>query len=125
MTVEIGTLITRTPLPALATDSLAKTARNMTKEQVGSAIVMTDEGHGIITERDILRAVAAGANLETTQVAEYMTQNAITAFHNWSVREAAEKMAGGHFRHLIVINEQGQMEGVLSIRDVLRGLLSI
>jgi CBS domain-containing protein len=104
-------------------DSIAEAARKMTERKVGSAIVMTDQGPGIITERDILRAVAAGADLESAPVEDYMTHNAITAFEDWDLREAAERMTSGGFRHLIVLSMGGQVEGVLSIRDLMRALL--
>jgi CBS domain-containing protein len=105
------------------TDSIAEAARRMTDRKVGSAVVMTDQGPGIITERDILRAVAAGGDLETVRVEGYMTHNAITAFEDWDLRDAAERMSSGGFRHLIVLSLGGQVEGVLSIRDLMRGLL--
>jgi len=104
-------------------DSLAEAARKMTARKVGSAIVMTDEGPGIITERDILRAVAIGSDLETAPVEEYMTHNAITAFEDWDLREAAQRMAAGGFRHLIVLGGGGHVEGILSMRDLMMALL--
>jgi CBS domain-containing protein len=52
-----------------------------------------------------------------------MTHNAITAFEDWDLREAAQKMADGGFRHLIVLDSGGQVQGILSIRDVLKALL--
>ena len=121
--MEIGPVISRTILRVEAGQSLAVTARQMTERRVGSAIVMTDEGASIITERDILRAVADGGNLEEVRVDAYMTHNAITAFEDWDLREAARRMADGGFRHLIVLNPSGQVAGVLSIRDLLLALL--
>ena len=59
----------------------------------------------------------------TARVEEYMTSNAITAFEDWDVRVAAQRMAEGGFRHLIVLDSGGQVEGVLSIRDLMKGLL--
>ena len=121
--MEIGPVISRAVLEVGPRDSIADAARKMTERKVGSAIVMTDQGPGSITERDILRAVAAGGDLETAPVEDYMTHNAITAFEDWDLREAAERMSSGGFRHLIVLSMGGQVEGVLSIRDLLRALL--
>jgi CBS domain-containing protein len=122
--MQIGPLISRAVLQLAPTDSLAEAARGMMARKIGSGIVMTDEGPGIITERDILRAVAAGADMEHAPVQDYMTQNAITAFEDWDMHEAAQRMAEGGFRHLIVLDRGGQVEGVLSIRDLLKALLS-
>ena len=121
--MKIGPIISRQLLVMALTDSLAEAARRMTARKVGSAIVATEGGPGIITERDILRAVAAGVDLAVATVEEYMTHNAITAFEDWDVRQAAQKMSEGGFRHLIVLGQGGQPEGVLSIRDLLMALM--
>ncbi len=121
--MQIGPVVNRTLLHVALKDSLAEAARGMVARKVGSAIVMTDEGPGIITERDVLRAVAAGSDLGATPVEDYMTHNAITAFEDWDLREAAERMSAGGFRHLIVLGSGGQVEGVLSMRDLMMALL--
>jgi CBS domain-containing protein len=120
---RIGPLVSRALLQVGPQESIAEAARQMTARKVGSAMVMTDEGPGIITERDVLRAVAAGADLDNVRVEGYMTHNAITAFEDWDLGEAARRMADGGFRHLIVLGHGGQVEGILSIRDLLKGLL--
>jgi CBS domain-containing protein len=104
--------------------SLDEAARRMVEARVGSAVVMTDEGQpGIITERDILRAVAERADTEKTRVSEYMTFDAITASLSWSVVDAARRMSQGGFRHLVVLGDSGDVAGVLSIRDLVDALL--
>jgi CBS domain-containing protein len=121
--MKIGPVVSRAVLMVTARESIAAVAGKMTERKVGSAVVMTDQGPSIITERDILRAVAGGADLQTAPVEDYMTHNAITAAEDWDLHEAAERMSSGGFRHLIVLNAGGQVEGVLSIRDLLRALL--
>src|SRR5438132_6323826 len=121
--MDIGPLGSRQVLSVAPGDSIAEAAQQMTERRVGSAIVMTDEGPGIITERDVLRAVAAGGDLDAARVEDYMTSNAITAFEDWDLREAARRMADGGFRHLIVLGTGGQVEGILSIRDLVSALL--
>jgi CBS domain-containing protein len=123
MTTKIGPVVSRALLQVSPKDSIIEAARQMTARRVGSAIVMSDEGPGIITERDVMRAVASGSDLETARVEEYMTHNAITAFEDWDLRLAARRMADGGFRHLIVLGRGGQVEGILSIRDLLMALL--
>jgi CBS domain-containing protein len=120
---KIGPLVSRQILTVVPADSIADAARQMTVRRVGSAIVMTDESPAIITERDVLRAAADGVDLGTATVEGYMTANAITAFEDSDLREAATRMAEGGFRHLIVLTRDGQVDGMLSIRDVLKALL--
>jgi CBS domain-containing protein len=121
---EIGSLAQRISVSVGPDHSLVEAARRMNASKVGSAIVFKQDGQpGIITERDLLRAVADGADLEKTSVADYMTQDAISASGNWDVEQAARRMLGGGFRHLVVLDERGEPVGMLSIRDLVASLL--
>ena len=79
------------------------------------------EGHGpgIITERDILHSIGAGHDPDGEPVAEHLTRDVVFAAPDWSLEEAAAEMVRGGFRHLIVV-EEGETVGVLSVRDVVR-----
>ena len=95
-------------------------------KRVGSAIVLTDENPGILSERDVLRAVADGADPAVATVGDYMTWNAIVATSDWEVMQAARTMLANGFRHLVVIDGSSTQEvGILSIRDLMAGLLGI
>jgi CBS domain-containing protein len=122
--VEIGPLVKHQVLTLGPDESLAEAARRMKARKVGSAVVaMEDVGPGIITERDLLSAIADGRDLEATPVTEYMTATAITASSSWDVRTAAETMTKGGFRHLVVLNDRGEVSGMLSVRDLVPILL--
>ena len=122
--MEIGPLVNQRILTVGPQHSLRDAARRMHERRVGSAVVGTEDGRpGIITERDLLRAIAQGADLEITPVDEFMTANAITASASWDVKEAARRMLDGGFRHLIVLDDRGQPTGILSIRDLVEVLL--
>lgn len=96
----------------------------MVRAKVGSAVVITDDGQpGIITERDLLRAIADGADFNSRRVGDYMTENAISASSTWDVATAAKRMYEGSFRHLIVLGTDGQVSGMLSLRDLVKPLL--
>jgi CBS domain-containing protein len=96
----------------------------MRSDNVGSAVVETEDGHpGIITERDLLKAMADAVDPEVATVEEYMTANAITASPSWSAVEAASRMIEGGFRHLVVLDDDGRVSGILSIRDLVSSLL--
>ena len=98
----------------------------MSAKRVGSAIVLTDENPGILSERDVLRAVADGADPAVATVGDYMTWNAIVATSDWEVMQAARTMLANGFRHLVVIDGSSTQEvGILSIRDLMAGLLGI
>jgi CBS domain-containing protein len=101
-----------------ATDTLRSAAERMWREQTGSLLVM-DGGRlaGIITERDLLRAVALGADLATATVDEAMTTEVFTVPPDMPLRDAAREMAVRWIRHLPVV-DGGQVLGVISMRDV-------
>jgi predicted transcriptional regulator len=104
-------------------DTLTEAARKMWKQQTGSLLVM--EGGdlvGIITERDVLKAVATGTDLSETRISEIMSKDVITVAPGASLREAAKVMADQWIRHLPVV-DNGKLVGVLSQRD-LAGVLA-
>jgi CBS domain-containing protein len=95
----------------------------MATHHVGSAVVQ-DAEHlaGILTERDVLKAVAAGAEPESSTVQDFMTPDVVTVGPEWDLIEAAGEMARRRIRHLVVY-DGGQLLGILSVRDVLPALL--
>ena len=97
---------------------LTEAAAAMTERHVGSALVLR-EGRlaGIITERDVLRAVARGE--VTSTVAAWMTANPETVDADESAQQAAVVMIHGGFRHLPVL-AGGVPVGIVSIRDLMR-----
>src|SRR5215210_2478940 len=101
--------------------TLRQAAQQMSKRNVGAAIVLDPEGEGpgIITERDILHAVAGDKVCSEERVADHLTADLVFASPDWSLEEAAVAMIRGGFRHLVVI-EGGEPAGVLSVRDVVR-----
>lgn len=101
--------------------TLREAARLMSERHVGAAVVIDPDGHGpgILTERDILRSLAAGQDPDSELVASHLTADVVFAEPGWSLEEAAAAMVKGGFRHLIVV-ERGETVGVLSVRDIVR-----
>jgi CBS domain-containing protein len=121
--VRVSEIMTEATVTDRADDTLTEAAHKMWEEQTGSLLVMDgDELLGIITERDVLRAVATGRPLDGTRVSDAMTKDVVTVPPAMTLREAAAVMADKWIRHLPVV-EQGKVVGILSQRD-LAGVLA-
>ena len=93
----------------------------MAERRVGAAVVIDNEqpGPGIITERDVLQAIAGGKEPDSERVADHLSSDRTFAAPDWSLERAAEAMVRGGFRHLVVI-DGGDISGILSMRDIVR-----
>ena len=99
-------------------DSLRSAAERMWRQQTGSLIIAEGERLiGIITERDVLRALALGADPDQTSVDDAMTAKVFTVIPDMPLQDAAREMAARWIRHLPVV-EDGRLLGVVSMRDV-------
>ncbi|TML37396.1 MAG: CBS domain-containing protein [Actinobacteria bacterium] len=101
--------------------TLRDAARQMARRGVGAAVVLDPEqpGPGIMTERDILLALADGQDPDQEKVGAHLSENLTFAAPDWSLERAAEAMVRGGFRHLVVV-DSGETVGVLSMRDIVR-----
>jgi CBS domain-containing protein len=99
-------------------DPVARAAAAMVRGKTGSALVM--QGRflaGILTERDVLRAAASGADLNVAPVSAWMTKDPESASPDTTVEDAAQLMLLHGFRHLPVV-EGREIRGVVSLRDL-------
>ena len=103
------------------THTLRQAAKLMNDRKVGAAVVLDPDadGPGILTERDVLDAVASGQDLDTEVAGDHLTPDAVTALPDWDLGRAAQAMLTGGFRHLVVCDGP-QVVGVLSVRDIVR-----
>jgi CBS domain-containing protein len=103
------------------THTLRQAARLMADRKVGAAVVLDPEanGPGILTERDVLEAVAEGQDPDVEICADHLTPDAVIAMPDWDLGRAAAAMVHGGFRHLVVC-EGSEVVGVLSVRDIVR-----
>jgi CBS domain-containing protein len=121
--VKVSEIMTEAAVTDRADDTLHEAARKMWEQQTGSLLVMDgDELLGIITERDILKAVATGRPLDETRVSDAMTKEVETVSPAMTLRDAAALMAEKWIRHLPVV-ERGTVVGIISQRD-LAGMLA-
>jgi CBS domain-containing protein len=95
-------------------------ARRMVEQDVGAAIVLADGDDlvGVITERDLLRCVSEGID-PAVPVSDRMTRHVLTASPQTELAEAMALMVDGHFRHLPVVNDEGHVIGLASMRDLM------
>ena len=106
-----------------AGDTFADVAKVMRTNGISSVVVLDKEGSlaGILTERDVLRAVAAGVQDETV-VSDHMTRDPETMGPDDTTQHAAVLMIHGGFRHMPLV-EGDEVVGMLSIRDLMRVVL--
>ena len=103
-------------------DSLAKAAKLLAERRIGAAPILGAERRlvGIISERDIVQAIAVrGAGALEEPVSRTMTRKVETCNDNETIASIMERMTGGKFRHLPVV-EQGRLVGIVSIGDVVK-----
>jgi CBS domain-containing protein len=116
----LSEFMTRDVLAVAPEDTLGHSAERMVERGAGSAVV-TDYGRliGILTERDVLRAVAGRVHSSEATVREWMTPDPVTVSQDTTAEEAAQIMLEKDFRHLPVVEGERAI-GVVSIRDVAR-----
>ena len=122
--MRVSEVMTEATVSDSPQDTLAEAAKKMWEQQTGSLLVVDEGGEpvGIITERDVLRAVATGVSAHDAIVAEVMTKDLTTVGPGTSLREAAKLMADNWIRHLPVV-DAGKVIGIVSQRD-LAGVLA-
>jgi CBS domain-containing protein len=101
--------------------TLRQVAAQMTQRRVGSAVVMDPDGEGvgILTERDVLNAIGRGLDPDVEQAESHLTWDVVYASPQWTLEAAAAAMVRGGFRHLVVLDDT-EVLGVISVRDILR-----
>jgi signal-transduction protein with cAMP-binding, CBS, and nucleotidyltransferase domain len=101
--------------------SLREAATKMVEKGTGAALVIDGEmpTPSVVTERDLLISVAQGQNPDHEKVADHMSEGVLTAAPEWSLERAAAEMSRRNVRHLVVF-EEGEPIGVLSMRDIVR-----
>lgn len=116
---KVGDLAAREPVAVKPDMSLREAAQTMHENGIGSAIVLDGATlAGILTERDVLRAVGTNVDADRTTVSELMTPQVVTVGPDWEVYEAAAEMTDRGIRHLVIATGD-EIHGVVSIRDVL------
>jgi CBS domain-containing protein len=118
--VKVRDAMTENVLTITPGRSLREAARFMSKHNVGAAIIIDPEqpGPGIVTERDLVRSLGAGEDPDQELVRDHLTADAVFADGDWGLEEAADTMARQGFRHLVVVQD-GEVAGIISMRDIM------
>lgn len=106
--------------------TLEETTRLLAEHRIGTVVVTSADGQllGILSERDIVKAVAAeGSGALTHAVSQHMTKRVEVARRDELVDSIMERMTRGRFRHMPVV-ENGRLVGIVSIGDVVKHRLA-
>jgi CBS domain-containing protein len=113
----VADLMVKNVLTVEPSDTIGEAAEKMNDGNVGAVVVVEDMVRivGIVTERDLVRAVAARARAAEARVRHWMTPDPVTIGPETSIEEAAEIMFSRNFRHLPVVKD-GRPLGIVSLR---------
>ena len=107
--------------------TVSDAAKILADKRIGTVIVSEDDGEtaaGILSERDIVRELAAsGSGCLTQPVSAYMTKKLVTATQQDKVQEVLARMTEGRFRHMPIV-EGGKLIGIVTLGDVVKAQLS-
>jgi CBS domain-containing protein len=120
---EVREVMSRDLLTVVPDGTLGEAAEKMAGRNVGAALVM-DAGRlvGILTERDLLVAVAGSVQTSEARVREWMTENPVTVPEATPIGKAASIMVTHNFRHLPIVDGERTI-GIVSLRDVVRSVV--
>lgn len=115
---KLAEVIEHDPVVVEPHEPLARAAQRMFDERVGSVCVVDEDALiGIFTERDLMRACAAGVDTHQATVGKWMTEHPVTANASDEAGAAMQVMIDKGFRHLPVMGEGG-LVGVVSMRTL-------
>lgn len=119
--MKVGDIVQRPLITIPAGGTLLDAARLMVENNMG-LLVVSDASDvakpaGVISERDIIKSIAAGRKLDVS-VDEVSTKQVITIKAKSDVAEAAKAMNRYHIRHVVVVDEEEKLVGVVSMRDL-------
>jgi CBS domain-containing protein len=114
----VAEVMNKSVLTVEPTASIGEAAEKMIEAGVGAVVVMEDMARivGIVTERDLMRAVAQRARAAEARVRQWMTESVVTIEPDTEIKDAAKMMFEKNFRHLPVVNTNGRLMGIASLR---------
>ncbi|HET8529305.1 MAG TPA: CBS domain-containing protein [Gaiellaceae bacterium] len=121
MAATVADLMTKDVLTVQPSDTIGEAAEKMHAANVGAVVVVEDYARvvGIVTERDLLRAVAQRVRAAEARVRQWMTVDPVTIDPDTTIEDAARIMFDHNFRHLPVVKD-GRALGIVSLRLLAR-----
>lgn len=123
--VRVKDIMSRNPVSTAPDTTLDVAARIMYTFNIGSIVVVERGGYvvGIVTERDLMRAIALDRYPGETPLWEVMSRDPITIDPERSVLDALKIMVENNIRHLPVVDRERRLVGILSMRDIVHKAL--
>lgn len=104
--------------------SLRAAAQRLVDAEVGLLVVgRVDAVQGVVSERDIVRCVASGIDLDATTVEAVESEDLKWATRSSTVAEVVEEMMEHYLRHVLIAGDDGELVGVTSMRDLMTAYL--
>ena len=121
-TDPVGTLLSPAVATIEPTATLREAVEAMAADRLGLLVVAGTNGMtGVLSERDVIAALADGGDLDEERIRDHATDRVVTVDAELSVAEAARSMVDAEIRHLAVTRD-GDVAGVVSVRDLLVAL---
>ena len=121
--MRVEALVKRTPVTISSGATIKQAAEVLAREKISLLVVASSispvKAEAVLSERDIVRAVAAGMP-STQQLSSISSKKLISVNRSDYLSKAVRLMLENNIRHLVVENADGSLFGVLSIRDLLR-----
>jgi len=117
---KVGAFIKRPPLTATQEATLLDVVKIMATHNVGLVAVVDEAGRplGVVSERDVIRALARGVQLSAKAIEVGTRGNLLTAKAEDDIYSVIKKMRERGTRHILVVDDAGKLVGVVSIRDL-------
>ena len=121
--MNCGELASKPPITITPDKTVEEAAEMMVNHHVGLLVIVDKENPkrpiGVISERDIIRTIARKASLTVTVDKAGTTKNFVYVYADEPVTAAAVKMKQYNVRHVVVLDRNGELVGVISIRDLI------
>jgi len=124
--IRVADIMSTPPITARENAPVEEIAKIMNENNIGSVMIVDSRGvlTGIITERDLIYAIANGKIGKGLPAYMIMTENPVTIEPGSPIDEALQKMRENNIRHLPVVNSEKKPVGMVSLRDVIDAVLA-
>jgi signal-transduction protein with cAMP-binding, CBS, and nucleotidyltransferase domain len=125
--IRVADIMSTPPITAGENAPVEEIAKIMNENNIGSVMIVDSRGvlTGIITERDLIYAIANGKIGKGLPAYMIMTENPVTIEPGSPIDEALQKMRENNIRHLPVVNSEKKPVGMVSLRDVIDAVLAL